>query len=115
MAENINTEDKILQENEIPIEDLPVTVTAYEDENGFALVLTSEDARIGDSNGHLVKNFLVRIVRGTVPKVAGAHPVAINDKLTRTVEVADARIDENGRMFVTDAASGIKHPAVETE
>ena len=115
MAENQTIENVDLKENEIPISELPIEVTAYEDENGFALVLTSEDARIGDSEGRLVKNFLVRIVRGNVPKIAGAHTVAINENLKRTVEVADARVDENGKLFVVDAASGAKHPAAEID
>jgi hypothetical protein len=114
MTETTNAnETQELEENEIPISDLPLKVTAYEDEKGFALVLTSEDARIGDSTGRLVKNFLVRIVRGPVPKVTGTHAVAINKNLTRTVEVADAGIDEAGNMFITDATTGEKYRAAD--
>lgn len=98
------------EENEIPISELPVTVKAYKDENGYAIVLRSEDKRIGDSNGHLVDNFLVRILGGVVPKVDGVHAVAVSDKQTRHVEVADAHIDERGALFVT-AADGTKFPA----
>lgn len=96
----------------IDISELPVEVEAYEDENGYAIVITSEDARIGDARGKLVKNFLVRIARGDVPKVDGIHSVRVDDDQVRNVPVADARMDETGRLFVKSAADGVHRPAV---
>ena len=102
--------------NEIPIEELPVEVHAYKDENGYALVLRSKDKRIGNSEGRLVDNFLVRILGGdVVPKVEGVHSVKVSDSHTRSVEVADAKIDEVGRLFVTSAADGVQRPAVQDD
>ena len=103
------------EENQIPIEQLPVDVRAYKDENGYALVLRSEDKRIGNSKGRLVDNFLVRIVGGDVPKVDGVHSVAVSDVHTRRVHVADAKIDEKGRLFVTNAMDGVQMPVATPE
>lgn len=100
-----------MKENQIPIEQLPVTIEAFEDDNGFAVVITSEDRRISDSKGNLVNNFLVRIARGDVPKTLKAHPVAINEKQSKHVTVAETHMDEAGRLFVTDNATGEKHLA----
>lgn len=107
-----NTDIETFEENQIPIEDLPVSVKAYKDENGYALVLRSTDKRIGDSEGRLVDNFLVRILGGdSVPKVGhGSHAVAVSDTQTRHVAVADARIDEKGALFIT-SEDGTKFPA----
>lgn len=99
--------------NLIDISDLPVEVKAYEDENGFALVISSKDARIGDSDGKLVKNFLVRIVRGDVPKVDGVHSVKVDGNQVRSVSVAGARLDETGKLFVESAADGVQRPVAE--
>lgn len=96
--------------NQININDLPITVDAFEDENGYALVLTSKDARIGNSAGVLVKNFLVRIARGDVPQPNKTHPVQIGDGVKQTVEVDTVRIDETGKMFVTSAADKVQRP-----
>lgn len=104
---------KEIASHEIAIDDLPVSVRAYEDKNGYAIVITSEDARIGDANGKLVRNFLVRIARGDVPTGGHAHPVQVNEHQTRTVGVADPRLDENGKLFVTNVATGERMPAAE--
>lgn len=110
---NTTTNDEALAENEIQISELPVTVKAYKDANGYALVLRSEDKRIGDSEGRLVDNFLVRILGGEVPKVGhGVHAVVVSDRQTRHVAVADARIDEVGKLFVT-SQEGEKYPAAQ--
>ena len=106
-----NIDETIYEENEIPISELPVTVKAYKDENGYAIVIRSEDKRIGNSEGRLVDDFLVRILGGDVPKLDGLHAVAVSDTQTRLVEVADAKLDENGRLFVTNAADGVQMPA----
>ena len=106
----ITTNDQ--QDNEIPLDQLPVEVKAYKDENGFALVLKSKDKRIGSSNGTLVDNFLVRILDGEVPKVSGVHSVAVAENQARHVEVAESRIDEKGRLFIKSATDGVKRPAV---
>lgn len=103
--------EKKLEENEIPIEDLPIQVKAYRDDNGYALVLRSKDKRISNSKGKLVDNFLVRILSGEVPRIAHAHPVAVDGQQVRHVEVGDASVDELGNLFVTNAASGVKMPA----
>jgi hypothetical protein len=110
-AEERNVVRPVIGGNEIPIEELPVRVTAYRDENGYAIVLRSDDKRISNSEGRLVDNFLVRIVAGDVPKVSRAHPVEVSDGQTRHVEVGDAHVDEKGRLFVTNAADGTKMPA----
>ena len=100
-----------MKENQIPIEDLPVTLEAFEDKNGFALVISSKDERIGDSNGRLVNNFLVRIARGDIPKVGTVHSVKISDKgHERSVEVADINMDESGKLFVKSNIDGIQRP-----
>lgn len=103
------------EENEITLDQLPVEIKAYADENGYALVITSEDARIGNAQGKLVKTLLVRILGGDVPKVTGVHAVTVDDKQTRHVEVADAKIDEAGRLFVTSATDGVQRPAAKPE
>ena len=100
-------------ENEITIDELPVVVKAYHDENGYAIVLTSEEKRISNSEGKLVDNFLVRIVGGEVPRSGHAHQVAVSDTQTRHIEVADARVDERGHLFVTNAADGVKMPSAQ--
>lgn len=109
MADQEKIENQ-LEENEVPIDSLPVQVKAYKDENGYALVLRSEDARIGNSQGRLVKDFLVRILDGEVPKVDGVHAVPVSGTQVRHITVADARIDERGNLFVTNAADGVQIP-----
>lgn len=99
------------QDNEIPLDQLPVEIKAYKDENGFALVIKSKDKRIGNSEGKLVDNFLVRILDGDVPQVYGVHSVAVSDMHTRHVEVAGSNIDERGRLFITSATDGVQRPA----
>ncbi|MBQ9004930.1 MAG: hypothetical protein IJ092_01005, partial [Atopobiaceae bacterium] len=84
---------------------------AFKDENGFALVIKAKDKRIGSSDGKLVDNFLVRILDGEVPKTYGVHSVAVAENQTRHVEVADSKIDEKGRLFITSATDGVKRPA----
>ena len=101
----------IHQENEIPLDQLPVEIKAYKDENGYALVLRSKDKRIGNASGNLVDTFLVRILEGEVPKTYGVHAIAVSDVHTQHVEVADAKIDENGRLFITSATVGVQRPA----
>lgn len=103
------------EDNEIPIEQLPVEIKAYEDENGFAIVITSDEARIGNAQGKLVKTLLVRILGDDIPKLKGVHSVTVDDARTRHVPVADARIDEAGRLFVTSAADGVQRPAAKLE
>lgn len=110
MAKKNTTTPKPL-DNEIPLDQLPVELKAYKDENGFALVLKSKDRRIGNAEGHLVDKLLVRILDGAVPKVDGVHAVEISDIHSRHVEVADAKIDERGRLFVTSATDGIQRPS----
>ncbi|MBR2682033.1 MAG: hypothetical protein IKE22_02050 [Atopobiaceae bacterium] len=97
------------QDNEIPLDQLPVEVKAYQDENGYALVLKSKDKRIGNSEGNLVDTFLVRILGGEVPQAV--HAVAVSDVHTQHVSVADSKIDERGRLFITSAADGVQRPA----
>lgn len=99
------------QDNEIPLDQLPVEIKAYKDENGFALVIKSKDKRIGNSEGKLVDNFLVRILDGEVPQVYGVHSVAVSDMHTRHVEVSGSNIDERGRLFITSATDGVQRPA----
>lgn len=94
----------------IPLENLPVTISAFEDEHGFAIVIKSEDNRIGSADGTLTNTVTIRVAQGDIPKVATAHPVQIADAITRHVEVKSTHMDETGRVFVTDAASGEKHP-----
>ncbi len=100
-----------VDENEIPLDQLPVELKAYKDENGYALVLKSDEKRIGNSEGRLVDVFLVRILGGPVPKVDGVHAVGIAENQTQLVEVADAKLDEKGRLFVTSATDGIQRPS----
>lgn len=97
--------------NEIPLDQLPVEIKAYKDEYGFALVLRSKDKRIGSSTGRLVDNYLVRILDGEVPQTYGVHAVAVADGQTRHVEVAESKIDERGRLFITSATDGVQRPA----
>lgn len=99
------------QDNEIPLDQLPVEIKAYKDENGFALVLKSDDKRIGNAEGNLVDTFLVRILEGEVPQTYGVHAVAVSDVHTQHVSVADSKIDEKGRLFITSAADGVQRPA----
>ena len=99
------------EDNEITLEELPVEIKAYQDENGYAIVIKSKDARIGNAQGRLVDTLLVRVLGGVVPKVNGVHAVTVADTQTRSVEVADAMIDETGRLFVTSAADGVQRPA----
>lgn len=99
------------QDNEVPLDELPVEIKAYRDENGYALILKSKDKRIGSSDGSLVDTFLVRILAGDVPKVYGTHAVKVSDGLTQHVEVAESRIDERGHLFITSATDGVKRRA----
>lgn len=115
MVKQDNEKTMPVEENLIPIDQLPVEVKAYKDENGYALVLRSKDKRIGDSKGRLVDNFLVRIVGGDVPKVDGVHAVVVSDDQTRHVPVANATLDEQGRLFVTNAMDGVQRPAATPE
>lgn len=110
MAKKSNKKPESL-ENEIPLDQLPVELKAYKDENGYALVLKSKDRRIGDAKGRLVDTLLVRILDMAVPKVDGVHAVGITDTYSQLVEVADARIDERGRLFVTSATDGVQRPS----
>lgn len=100
-----------LQDNEVPLDELPVEIKAYRDENGYALILKSKDKRIGSSDGSLVDTFLVRILAGDVPKVYGVHTVKVADGQIRHVEVADSKIDERGHLFITSATDGVKRRA----
>ena len=116
MAKNKEQTQKQVADNEVALEQLPVEIRAYEDENGYAIYITSEEARIGNAQGKLVKEVMVRVLGGDiVPKVDGVHAVAVSDAHTRSVQVADARIDEAGRLFVTDAADGVQRPAAKPE
>ena len=92
-------------DNEVPLDQLPVEIKAYRDENGYAIVIKSKEKRIGSSDGTLVDNFLVRILDGVVPQTYGVHTVA------RHVEVAGSKIDERGRLFITSATDGVQRPA----
>lgn len=103
-----------MDKKKIDISELPVHISAFEDDNGYALEIKADDARIGRADNHLASELIIRIVRGATPVTTHAHPVAITKEQTRFVEVADARIDEGGHLFVTDAASGISHPAAPT-
>lgn len=98
----------------VDISELPVRISAFEDDNGYALEIKADDARIGRADNHLTSEIVVRIVRGATPVATHAHPVAIAKGQTRFVEVADASIDQGGHLFVTDAASGVRHPAAPT-
>ena len=115
MANNEKNQQATSEDNEIPIEQLPVEIKAYKDENGFAIIITSDEARIGNAQGKLVKTLLVRVLGDDIPKVNGVHSVTVADALTRHVPVADARIDEAGRLFVTSAADGVQRPAAKPE
>lgn len=108
-------EKVVVDENEIPIDELPVEIKAYKDEHGYAIVIRSEDKRIGNAKGKLVDTLLVRMLGGVVPKVDGVHSVVVADKQVRSVPVADARIDEVGRLFVTNAVDGVQMPAATPE
>ena len=99
------------QDNEVPLDELPVEIKAYKDDNGFALVLRSKDKRIGNAAGNLVDTILVRILDGEVPKTYGVHSIAVSDRHTQHVEVADSKIDEQGRLFITSATDGVQRPA----
>lgn len=98
-------------DNEVPLDQLPVVIKAYKDENGYAIVIKSKEKRIGSSDGTLVDNFLVRVLDGVVPQTYGVHTVAVSDGFTRHVEVADSKIDERGRLFITSATDGVQRPA----
>ena len=63
-------------DNEVPLDELPVVIKAYKDENGYAIVIKSKEKRIGSSDGTLVDNFLVRVLDGVVPQTYGVHTVA---------------------------------------
>lgn len=102
-------------DNRIALEELPVRISAYEDKNGYAIIIKADDERIGNGQGKLVDTLLVRIARGDVPKVNNTHAAKVNDVLNRTVEVAEANIDEAGRIFVTDKASGQRMPAADQQ
>ncbi|MBR3234507.1 MAG: hypothetical protein IKG11_02720 [Atopobiaceae bacterium] len=110
-SKNKTKRNPIEQGTEISLDELPIEIKAYRDKNGFAVVFKSDEQRIGDSDGHLVDNFLVRILDGPVPKKDKAHAVALSDQHSRHVEVAEAKIDERGRLFVTSATDGIQRPA----
>ncbi len=107
------TPDSITKQkgNEVPLDQLPVEVKAYRDENGFAILIKSKEKRIGNAEGKLVDTFLVRILGGEVPKAHGAHAVAVSEEQAKHVEVADSKIDERGRLFITSATDGIQRPA----
>lgn len=94
----------------IALEDLPVEISAYEDDNGYAIIITSGDKRIGNGKGELVDTLLVRVIRGDVPRVNGTCTVQVNDMQTQTVKVAATETDEIGRLFVTNEATGQKMP-----
>lgn len=98
-------------DNEVPLDELPVVIKAYKDENGYAIVIKSKEKRIGSSDGTLVDNFLVRVLDGVVPQTYGVHTVAVSDGFTRHVEVAGSKIDERGRLFITSATDGVQRPA----
>lgn len=97
--------------NEVPLDELPVEIKAYKDENGYALVLKSKENRIGNGEGKLVDTLLVRILGGVIPKAHGAHAVAVSEEQAKHVEVAESKIDERGRLFITSATDGIQRPA----
>lgn len=99
------------QSNEVPLDELPVEIKAYKDENGYALVLKSKENRIGNAEGTLVDTLMVRILGGEIPKVHSAHAVAVSEEQAKHVEVAESKIDERGRLFITSATDGIKRPA----
>lgn len=94
----------------IALENLPVKIFAYEDDNGYAIIITSDDKRIGNGQGELVDTLLVRVMRGDVPRVNGTCTVQVNDMQTQTIKVAATETDETGRLFVTDGATGQKMP-----
>lgn len=99
------------QDNEISLDQLPVEVKAYKDKNGFALVLRSKDKRISNAEGKLVDTLLVRILEGEVPQTYGVHAIAVSDSHTQHVEVAESKVDEMGRLFITSATDGVQRPA----
>lgn len=101
--------DIVRNNGEVTLDELPVSITARQDENGYVLVITSDEKRIGGSNGRLVDSCRIRILDGDVPRVSGVHAIAITGSKARHVGVADARIDEMGSLFVTSAADGVKH------